>query len=96
MKTQVENGCKDEFGRAEWVNFFSETEEVRSVRVTNRSEDKIFGCDLSGFAVVRLDAAAELLFTANVQRTRPMNWGRKVLSRTSLPIPIPRCGRTVL
>ena len=65
MKLQVKNGCEDELGCSEWVNFFAQAEEVCSVRVTNRRKDKFFGRDLSGVAVVRLDDAAELGFTSN-------------------------------
>ena len=65
MKLKVENGFRDEFGRAERVNFFSETEEVRSVRMTNRQGDEFFGRDLSGVAIVRLDDAAEFALAPN-------------------------------
>ena len=65
MKLQVENGCEDELGCLEWVNFFAQAEEVCSVRVTNRRKDKFFGRSLRRVAIVRLDDAAELLLAAN-------------------------------
>ena len=45
MKTQVDNSCRHEFGRAKWVNIFAQTEEVRSVRVMNRYKDNFFERD---------------------------------------------------
>ena len=50
---------------AERVIFFEWTEEVSSVRVTNRRGDKFLGSGLSDVAVVGFDDAAELLFAAD-------------------------------
>ena len=65
MKLQVENRCEDELGCSEWMNFFVETDEVCSARVTNCRGDELFERDLSRVAIVGLDDAAELLLATN-------------------------------
>ena len=65
MKLQVKNRCKDELGRAGWVNFFVETDEVCSARVTSRRGDELLERDLSRVAIVRLDDAAEFALALN-------------------------------
>ena len=65
MRLQANNSCAKEHGRAEGLNFLSETEEVPSVRMTNRRTDKFFERSLSRVAIVGLDDAAEFSLAPN-------------------------------